>query len=180
VGAFGVGGTGLRLFELKEAFMENVLTPRDPHLKGSMELVKPSESFHKRVRLFFDEYGAAFKDPKKIASCYGDCAIAADPNFVECLKGEKEILTTMKEISAYQEKTGLRSMTPTSLEIGEIAPPFYMTKINWGALFEKTGNKLITFDVTYLIREYEEGFQIITSVSHEEEHKVREELGLLN
>lgn len=160
--------------------MENVLTPRDPNLKGSMELTKPSESFHKRVRLFFDEYGAAFKDPEKIASCYGDCSIAADPNFVGCLKGEREIHKTMKEISAYQVKTGLRSMTPTSLEIGEIAPPFYIAKVNWGALFEKTGNKLITFDVTYLIREYEESFQIVASVAHEEELKMREELGLLN
>jgi hypothetical protein len=159
--------------------MENVLTPRDPNLKGRMELTKPSESFHKRVRLFFDEYGSSFKEPERVAEFYGQCAIAVDPNFVGCLKGEKEILKTMKEISAYQVKTGLRSMTPNAIEIGEIAPPHYMAKVNWGALFEKTGNRLITFDVTYLIREHQETFQILTSISHEEEHKLRKELGIL-
>jgi hypothetical protein len=160
--------------------MENALTPRDPNLKGSMELTKPSESFHKRVRLFFDDYGAAFKDPDKIASCYGDCAIAVDPSLVGCLKGEREIHKTMKEISQYQIKTGLRSMSPTAVEIGEIAAPHFMAKVTWGALFEKTGNKLITFDVTYLLREHEESFHILASISHQEERKVREELDLLN
>lgn len=160
--------------------MENVLTPRDPNLKGSMELTKPSESFHKRVRLFFDEYGAAFKDPDQVASCYGEFTIAVDPNFVGGLKGRSEILKTMQEISAYQIKTGLRSMTPTAVEIGEIAAPHFLAKVTWGAFFEKTGNRLITFDVTYLLREHEESFLILTSISHQEERKMREDLDLLN
>ena len=156
--------------------MENVLTPRDPNLRGSLELIKPSESFHKRVRLFFDEYGSSFKDPERVAGFYGQCAIAVDPSFVGCLKGEREIRKAMREISAYQIRTGLRSMSPIAVEIGEIAPPHYMAKVNWGALFEKTGNRLITFDVTYLIREHQESFQILTSISHEEERKLREQI----
>lgn len=159
--------------------MENELTPRDPVLKGSMELTKPSESFHKRVRLFFDEYGTAFKDPEKIASCYGECTLAVDPGFVGCLKGTREIEKTMKEIAHYQIETGMRSMKVVALEIGEIAPPHHIAKVTWGAMFEKTGNELITFDITYILREHEEKFQILTSVSHQEETKVREAHGLL-
>lgn len=158
--------------------MENELTPRDPFLKGSMELTKPSESFHKRVRLFFDEYGASFKDPEKIASAYGEFTLAVDPNFVGGLKGEREIQKTMNEIAKYQIKTGMRSMSVTALEIGEVAAPHYIAKVTWGAMFEKTGNRLITFDVTYILREQEEKFQILTSISHQEEQKVRQSLGI--
>ena len=78
--------------------MENQLTPRDPLMKGTLQLQKPSESFHKRVRIFFEEYGDAFLNAEIIANFYCDFTIAADPSFVGGLKGSREILKEMKRV----------------------------------------------------------------------------------
>ncbi|MFS4460649.1 hypothetical protein [Bdellovibrio sp. HCB2-146] len=159
--------------------MENELTPRDPLMKGTLQLLKPSESFHKRVRIFFEEYGDAFLNPELISSFYADCTVAADPSFVGGLKGSREVLKEMKKVVEYQKKTGMRSLSPIAVEIGEIASPHYLAIVTWGAFFEKTGDKLVSFKITYILREKEETFQIIASISHEDERRMRSELGIL-
>lgn len=159
--------------------MENELTPRDPLMKGTFQLIKPSESFHKRVRIFFEEYGDAFLSPEVIASFYADCTVAADPSFIGGLKGSREVLKEMKKVVDYQKKTGMRSLSPVSVEIGEIAAPHYLATVTWGAFFEKTGDKLISFSISYILREEDATFKILTSISHEDERRMRSQLGIL-
>lgn len=54
-----------------------------------------------------------------------------------------------------------------------------MVKVHWGATFEKTGNKLVEFDVTYFIQKTGTEPKIIMFIVHQDEERAMKELGLL-
>ncbi|KCZ71386.1 hypothetical protein ANME2D_02114 [Candidatus Methanoperedens nitroreducens] len=77
-----------------------------------------------------------------------------------------------------------RSVRQTSakiLSMGEtqISREYSMVKVHWGATFEKTGNKLVEFDVTYFIQKTGTEPKIIMFIVHQDEERAMKELGLL-
>jgi hypothetical protein len=54
---------------------------------------------------------------------------------------------------------------------------YSIVKVHWGITFEKTGNRLIEFDVSYLIQKTEKEPKIILFIAHQDEQKAMEELG---
>jgi len=52
-------------------------------------------------------------------------------------------------------------------------------KVHWGVTFEKTGDKLIEFDVSYIVQKIGEEPKIILFIAHQDEQKTMSELGLL-
>ncbi len=60
-----------------------------------------------------------------------------------------------------------------------ISKEYSMVKVHWGVMFEKTGNKLIEFDVTYFIQKTGHEPRIIMFIAHQDEESAMKELGLL-
>lgn len=127
---------------------------------------------------FFHDYGAAAFDAQKVATFYGEFAVASTPAFVGCLKGGKEIREAFENIAGYQKKTGLISMKPAHVDTVELDERHLLSKVTWTALFEKTGDRPINFDVTYLLRKETPRPQILLYIAHQDETKMREELGI--
>jgi hypothetical protein len=125
---------------------------------------------------YFRDYGAAFSQPELLASFYGDCALASAPSFVGCLKGKTEILKAMKASAAYQEKTGLLSMEPTRVETKALDPFHRLAKVQWKMKFLGAGE--ISFAASYLLREEPHKVVILLYLAHEDEEKMRKDLGL--
>lgn len=127
---------------------------------------------------FFTDYGSAAFDAKKVATFYQDFAVASTPSFVGCLKGDKEMMEAFENIAEYQKKTGLISMKPNNIEAQELDALHVLAKVQWRALFDKTGDRPIEFDVTYLLRREKERLRILLYVAHQDEKEMREELGI--
>jgi hypothetical protein len=127
---------------------------------------------------FFAEYGNAALDADKLAEFYGDFAVASTPGFVGCLKGDKEIKDAFENIAQYQKKTGLISMKPEHIEAQELDDSHLLVKVQWTAIFDKTGDRPVNFDVTYILRRELERLHILLYVAHQDETKMRAELGI--
>jgi hypothetical protein len=127
---------------------------------------------------FFQRYGSAFDDGEKIAKFYGECAIASTPQFVGCLKGKEEIHTALNSVAESQKRTGMTSLVPANVEAREIDSLHVWVKVRWAAKFKKTGEKAIEFDISYLLRQNEGRFVILTYISHQDEQQLRQEYGL--
>lgn len=127
---------------------------------------------------FFKRYGESYSDGEKLAAFYGDCALATTPEFVGCLKDRKDVRKALSGIAHYQEKTGMTSMVPLHVQANEIDPRHAIVKVHWGAKFKKTGDQEIVFDVSYLVRHEKGKEQILLIISHQDEQKMRQELGL--
>lgn len=127
---------------------------------------------------FFTEYGAAFDKPEVTRKFYGDSSITSAPEGVFCLKGDEEFEHTLKEVSDYQKKTGMKSLTPSNFRTTTIDDRHLWTRLTWNAIFEKTGDKPVQFDISYLLRKTDGSFQIVAYVAHDSETEMRKELGI--
>jgi hypothetical protein len=128
--------------------------------------------------VFFRAYGEAFDDGEKLSGFYGDCALASAPNFVGCLKGKAEIQAALAGVAENQVRTGMTSLVPLKVDTTEIDSIHSWSKVRWGAKFEKTGDRRIEFDVSYLLRRDERKTSILLYVSHQDEQELRQELGI--
>ena len=56
---------------------------------------------------------------------------------------------------------------------------YSMVKVHWGVTFRKTGDRLVEFDVTYLVQKTGPEPKIIMFIAHQDEQKAMEELQLM-
>ena len=127
---------------------------------------------------YFEAYGAAVFDAEKVEGFYDDFAVTSGPTFVGCLKGHDEIRKAFSQIAGYQRQTGLKWMRPADVQEIEIDDLHLLAKVQWNAAFEKTGDKPVSFDVSYLLRKEGESWKILLYISHQDEMKMRQELGI--
>jgi len=83
------------------------------------------------------------------------------------------------EAAKFYKSVGQTSAKILSMDEIAISGEYSMVKVHWGALFAKTGKKLIEFDVTYLVQKTGPEPKIIMFIAHQDEEKAMKELGLL-
>ncbi len=125
-----------------------VLDP-DGHVIACAKSLKSEAS---SLEDFFQRYGSKFLDAEGLSEFYGECAMWAGPSFVGCIRGKDEVAQAMKSVTEYQNKTGMKSLVPISVEKMTVDELHCWTKVKWSATFEKTGDRRIKFDVSYLLR----------------------------
>ena len=127
----------------------------------------------------FKEYETAFDklDVKTISGYCADSFISAGPkgSIAQTRKGyEKKAEQTNK----FYKSVGRNSARIISKRVMPICNAYSMVVVRWGITFDKTGNKLIEFDTSYIIQETGSEPKIILLISHEDEEVAMKKLGL--
>ena len=131
------------------------------------------------VKRLFDEYEKAFSalDIEKSAQFFADSFISAGPKGT-IANSKAELLKSASKASEFYRSVGQKTAKILTLDEAEITEMYSMVKVHWGVTFEKTGDKLIEFDVSYIIQKTGEEPKIILFIAHQDEQKTMEELGL--
>jgi ketosteroid isomerase-like protein len=131
------------------------------------------------VKQLFAQYEKAFSalDFKKIGEFFADTFVSAGPNGV-IANSKAEYLKLSQKASEFYRSVGQQSAKILSLSESEISNEYSMVKVHWGVTFQKTGNRLIEFDVSYLIQKTVDPPKIILFIAHQDEAKAMKELGL--
>ncbi len=114
-------------------------------------------------------------DVKKL---FAEHFISAGPRGSIAL-GRDEFARMAKEAAKFYRSVGQTSARILSMDETVISREYSMVKVHWGATFEKTGSRLIEFDVTYFIQKTSPEPKIIMFIAHQDEEKAMKELGLL-
>ena len=132
------------------------------------------------VRKLFGEYEKAFAalDMKRSAGFFADTFISAGPRGA-IAQTKAGFLKLGEQAAAFYRSVGQTSARILTLEETPISNEYSMVKVHWGVTFEKTGNRMIEFDVTYFIMKTGPEPRIIMFIAHQDEQKAMEELGLL-
>ncbi len=132
------------------------------------------------VRKLFSEHEKAFNelDMKKSAEFFADSFISAGPNGT-ITNSKKEFLESGQKAAAFYRSVGQKSAKILSLDETPITDKYSLVKVHWGVTFEKTGDRLIEFDVSYLLQKIGAEPKIILFIAHQDEQKAMRELGLL-
>lgn len=127
----------------------------------------------------FAEYEKAFNelDFERQAHCFADVFMLAGPRGV-IAERKPRFLKNANRAAAYYRSLGHTSARLISLEEAPLTSEFSMVKIHWGVTFRKTGDRLIEFDLSYLVQRTEGEPKIILAIAHQDEVQAMEELGL--
>jgi len=132
------------------------------------------------VKKLFEEYEKAFNalDVEKQVPLFAEHFISAGPGGSIAL-GRDEFARMAGKAAKFYKSVGQTSAKILSMDETAISSEYSMVKVHWGATFEKTGNKLIEFDVTYFIQKTGPEPKIIMFIAHQDEEKAMKGLGLL-
>ncbi len=132
------------------------------------------------VKKLFGDYEKAFSalDLTKSAEFFADSFISAGPNGT-ITNSKAEFLKEAHKAADFYRSVGQKSARIISLDESPISELYSMVKVHWGVTFQKTGDKLIEFDVSYLVQKTGTEPRIILFIAHQDEQKAMKELGLL-
>jgi len=127
----------------------------------------------------FKEYETAFDklDVKTISGYCADSIISAGPKG-EIAQGRKDYEEKAEQTNKFYKSVGRNSARIISKRVMPICNDYSMVVVRWGITFDKTGNKLIEFDKSYIIQETGSEPKIILLISHEDEEAEMKKLGL--
>ena len=127
----------------------------------------------------FKEYETAFDklDVKTISGYCADSFISAGPKG-SITQSRKDYEKKAEQATKFYKSVGRNSAKIISKRVMPICNDYSMVVVRWGITFDKTGNKLIEFDTSYIIQEIGSEPKIILLISHEDEEAAMKKLGL--
>jgi hypothetical protein len=131
-----------------------------------------------KLEKLFKEYEKAFDklDLKTIAEFYAPTFISAGPKGT--IPGTKQDASNKAEDMAnFYRNIGHRSGKILSKKIVPISDDYTMVTVHWGEILEKTGDKPVEFDISYIVQETEADPKIILFITHEDEQETMKKLG---
>lgn len=135
---------------------------------------------YEKVETYFKEYEHNFDklNVRAIADNYADTFLSAGPKGV-IANNKKEFIEKASQAAEFYREVGQKSARIISKTVIPVSNEYCMVTVHWGAKFEKTGEKEIEFDVSYLLQELNDKIQVILFIAHEDEEKTMKELGLV-
>ena len=127
----------------------------------------------------FKEYETAFDklDVKTISGYCADSFISAGPKG-SITQSRKDYEKKAEQATKFYKSVGRNSAKIISKRVMPICNDYSMVVVRWGITFDKTGNKLIEFDTSYIIQEIGDEPKIILLISHEDEEEAMKKLAL--
>jgi hypothetical protein len=130
---------------------------------------------------FFRDYGRAAMgdDPAAIAAFYAESFLVAGPQGSATFPNDDQFLAWLRRLHDFNRQAGMLSMEPVAVAGTAVAPGYDLARVTWGARFQKTGDELIRFAITYIIRHTDQGPKLIAYISHEDQEEAMRAHGLL-
>jgi hypothetical protein len=132
------------------------------------------------MKSFFNEYASAFSDLdiNRQAEMFDDSFLTAGPKGA-IARSKGEFIAMAEQIVAYYRAAGQKSARILRTVESPISPDYSLVAVRWGSTFEKTGDRLIEYDVSYIVRTTGGPPKIVMFIAHQDEEKAMRELGIM-
>lgn len=129
---------------------------------------------------FFARYAerSLGESPEAIAAAYAPSFFMAGPKGSGVFQNDAAFLEWLRGVHAFNEKTGLRALRALSVDGEVLSPTHALARVRWASRYAKTGEREITFDITYVMERTADSWRILGSISHEDQDEVMRTFGL--
>ncbi|HEX3245604.1 MAG TPA: hypothetical protein VHX16_09365 [Chloroflexota bacterium] len=131
---------------------------------------------------FFRDYGAAALEPapERIAALYAESFIVAGPRGSAVYTNDGQFLDWLRQVHEFNESSGMTAMMVVSIKDStSLSGLHQLVRVEWGTRFKKTGERLITFQISYLLERLSGGWKILAYVSEKDQEEEMRALGVL-
>lgn len=131
-------------------------------------------------KTFFSDYERAFNDldVRRQAEMFDDSFMTAGPKGA-IARSKDEFLGMAEQLAAYYRAAGQTSARILEAAESPISPEYSLVDVHWASTFEKTGDRLIEYDVSYIVRKTGNQLKIVMFIAHEDEEQAMKELGIM-
>jgi hypothetical protein len=129
---------------------------------------------------FFTRYAelSLGPNPAALAALYAPTFIVAGPQGSQAFANDARFLEWLREVAAFNREHGMNALLVSGLQEMSLSPRHALVTVTWGARFEKTGQSVIEFDISYLLEKDAEQWRILSYVSRSDQDEAMKELGL--
>jgi hypothetical protein len=133
------------------------------------------------LRRFFEAYAqmSLGTNPKELAAAYAPTFLVAGPQGSQAFKNDRKFVKWLRELHEFNQARGMRGLSVVELRESPLSPRHTLATVRWGAVFEKTGDRRIEFDIAYLLERSDDRWTILAYVSQSDQEAAMKEEGLL-
>lgn len=129
----------------------------------------------------FRGYGAAALEgaPERIAAYYAESFIAGGPQGSAVFRNNERFVDWLTQLRQFNLSSGMTAMTLVSIKDSKsLSSRHQLVTVEWGTQFEKTGERPITFEISYLLEGSGEDWKILAYISEKDQEEEMQALGL--
>jgi len=130
---------------------------------------------------FFSRYAELSLGPRpeELAGLYAPTFIVGGPQGSRAFTNDVSFIEWLRQVASFNRQHGMRGLTVMSIRDVTLSPLHTLATVTWGARFEKTGDRVIEFDISYLLEKAEDEWRILSYVSCSDQKAAMEKEGLL-
>lgn len=120
----------------------------------------------------FEGYAAASLagDAEQLAGFYATGFVAAAPSGAYGGLNDEKFREWLQQVHQFNQQSGMRGMAVVDArEECRVGPNHRLVTVRWGAQFEKSGERVIEFDISYVLQVNGPRPLIVAYISHEDQ-----------
>ena len=117
--------------------------------------------------------------PEELAGLYAPTFIVGGPQGSQAFTNDVRFIEWLRQVATFNRQHGMRSLTAMSVRDATLSPLHTLATVTWGARFEKTGDRIIEFEISYLLEKAEDQWRILSYISRTDQNAAMEKEGLL-
>jgi hypothetical protein len=134
-----------------------------------------------RLRTFFEDYAKASQasDPRALAAMYAASFIVGGPQGSMTFANDARFIDWLKQVHDFNQEHGMRALEVVSADPVALSPIHSLAIVKWGARFEKSGDRRVEFQISYLVEGGTDGMKILSYISQSDQEAEMKALGLV-
>ena len=130
---------------------------------------------------FFGRYGelSTGPQPEALAPLYAATFIVGGPEGSHAFTNDDRFIEWLRQVAEFNRKHGMRALHVMSIRDVTLSPLHTLATVTWGAQFERTGDRLIEFEISYLLERAEDEWRILSYISRADQNAEMAKAGLL-
>ena len=117
--------------------------------------------------------------PEALAALYSETFIVGGPTGSHAFTNDDRFIEWLRQLGDFNRQHGMRALTALSISDLTLSPIHTLATVTWGARFEKTGDRVIEFDISYLLEKAQDGWRVLSYISQSDQTEEMTRAGLL-
>jgi hypothetical protein len=130
---------------------------------------------------FFSRYAelSMGRQPEALAGLYASTFIVGGPEGSHAFTNDARFIEWLRKVAAFNRQHGMRALMAVSIRDVTLSPLHTLAAVTWGARFEKTGDRIIEFEISYLLEEAGDEWRILAYIGRSDQNAEMAKEGLL-
>jgi hypothetical protein len=130
---------------------------------------------------FFSRYAelSMGPQPEALASLYAPTFIVGGPEGSQAFTNDARFVEWLRQVADFNRQHGMLALMAVSIREVTVSPLHTLAAVIWGTRFEKTGSRVIQFEISYLLERTGDEWRILLYISRSDQNAEMAKEGLL-